>query len=640
MIDRGSRGAKIRHLWEETRSLENYSAVRQAFEQMRPETQVERADLRYRIEQLIDWERERSARLSDLRKPGRTLLPLVSRQERTCYRLLSFEEDRQGEFWQESMDATFRGAVATGYRTILNKIGQDLDVALPSPQVGYCCRVLPLAGRGNPDIRLTDRSVALPAAVAFLSAWASLPIPEGVVLTGDLDPESGRVKRVRALESKLRAIISETPAGWLRRYVVPAGDSETVASLRAAYPQIEIIGVETIDEVLTHLWSDWRQRISIPSPALERSFEDADKDYENHRYADALPIYQRLAELTADSPTDRRLHYLSHWRCCATLTHLGRWSAARKHLQRALELGPELRAGQLISNAEYMGPINNFAHLLADAYCFEPALRLLDRAIARYEKDKESLEILGRAYGTRGHIRFFAGNAEAAVPDLERAIECFSRIGALHELPRDYCWLGIAHAYLGERKEGLEAISRGYDILARHHTDPHRRQLTSHFLDYAGVCLDARTGSAEATRASAARALRGFGGQAHWLAPMIRRYLAESMLANGFLDEASAEAAAAVDFFDQLGVSVSRSNSSLLSLHPLAAKTRLTKALIHHARAETRMAEQEIEAAVDLLRRFRAAAPFFKLFLARLDAETECQARLRAVQELMDAIRY
>jgi tetratricopeptide (TPR) repeat protein len=636
---RGS-GAKIERLWSDLCALENYATVRAAFEQMKPPTQVGRTDLQRRIERLKEWESLRSIRLAELRRPGRILIPLISRHNRACYRLLAFDEDRRGEFWQESMDTTFRGAVASGYRAILNRIGGELDVPLPSPQINYRCRVLPMADCGDPDVELTDRSVALPAAVAFFSAWTALPIPDGIVMTGDVDPNSGRIKPVRSVDTKLQALLDETPNRWLKRYFVPACDAEGFARLRAAFPQTEITAVGTIEEVLAHLWSDWRGRIVVPAPVLEQSFDDADDDYKNHRYEDALPIYRKLVELTQDRPRDIKLHYMSQWRCGATLTHLGRWRAAGKHLRRARKFGPLLRAERVISNADYIGLINNVAHLLTDAYRFEEALALVDDAIVRCEDDEESLEILGRACGTRGLIGFMAGRDVETIKYLNRAIDCFARIGAEDELPRDYCWLGIAYAHVGQRGEGFEAIRLGNDILRRNHADANRRKVTQQFLDYAMVCLEALTGSAASTRIAADRALTGIGEQPYWLAPMVHRYLAESLLANSLPDEALIETAAANTLFDQLGVTSSRPDRSLLSLYPLAAKTRLTAALVQYARHEEAAAEQEIAVAAGLLRRFRPAGRFFRPYLSQLTNHAHGNDSWHTVNEIVAKIRY
>src|SRR5579871_1851094 len=160
-------------------------------------------------------------------------------------------------FEQASDDlAQFRGfyqGVLAAEEYLLRRTRGSLAAALYL-HAGSVRGLMPLLRRGS---RLSGASLGLSTAMAALSAFLNLGLPEDVAFTGGVDPR-GRVDPVGDVTTKLQAA-QERGVG---RVYIPLGNADAITAL--VRPGMNVVTVATIDDAASQAWT---------SDEIERSLD-------------------------------------------------------------------------------------------------------------------------------------------------------------------------------------------------------------------------------------------------------------------------------------------------------------------------------------------------------------------------------
>src|SRR5579883_1547739 len=151
--------------------------------------------------------------------------------------------------------AQFRGfyqGVLAAEEYLLRRTRGSLAAALYL-RAGSVRGLVPVLRRGS---RLSGASLGLSTAMAALSAFLNLGLPEDVAFTGGVDPR-GRVDPVGDVAVKLQAA-KERGIG---RVYIPSGNADAVTGLDG--PDLDVVTVATVDDVASQAWTSGEMERSL-----------------------------------------------------------------------------------------------------------------------------------------------------------------------------------------------------------------------------------------------------------------------------------------------------------------------------------------------------------------------------------------
>lgn len=595
---------------------ENYVALRAILKrrQLRSTSTTEQAFIAALQEQvgiLVDRRIEILKRLSC----GTTIVPLVHGGH-GCLRFLSFaKRGTAAKFTQRKLAGDSLRAVNAGCLAVVKLIADELHVPPPMPQSRF---MFGIDGCDETDdLSISDRSVALPAAVAFFSAWTGRPIPNGFVLTGDIDPETGELIPASGLDEKLRVLSAELQ-GWFRVLVVSLNAAPTIRGSSSG----RIVALGTLQQIFDHLWgASWR-KVDPKTLDLAGALEDATAEYYMGNNHVARLAFDTISTLAGRKTQMRRIKYYALWRKGSCDTHLGNVSNAKVSLEQAARLGRTLSNG-IIPPADYYGCLISRAVCLDDAYDFTGAIRAIDDVIRHLGKVNATSETLGRAKGTRALILLHARRFAEAERSYLQSIQAFKAFGKPAELPRSYCWLAIVR---GERGDSAGA-DRAFRTAEKYSELLNPTAFPSQYSLYADARLSVRTGRHLRCVTRTENRLSKLGKS--WPVALAIRYRAEALLALNKFEESLDACRKSQDLFCQLDVTE--------TLAPLAAQPRVIGAIAHFQLGDYAGAADQWESAIELIHQHKTASSYFGPLLRPLNshiAKSYCSERLALLRKM------
>ncbi len=541
------------------------------------------------------------SRVLDTLGPASTVLPLTH-GGRGCVRFLRYRipsfPGHSGEIEREFSEAAMRGC-----RLAADLIVERLPVAIPGIHRRY---VLDLFGCEEPaeDVVYVDSSVGLPAAAAFLSAWLRLPLPRGIVLTGDLDGDTGRLLPVGGLREKLECLRTELK-GWFHRLIYPVDTPDA--------PQAEnndLAPAASLKEAFDLIWGDaWRTHAFPEHVDLERALSDAEHEYRLKHTELALAAFRqivRLCDRQRDVPTIR---YKALRRLGSCLTHLGRAEEASGILEQCLAAGSALFHDGRISVEEYQRSRISHAVCLGDQYRFAEGIDVIDDVVAELRNHRSSPQAVGRALGTRALLLCHSGRYAEAEAQYRESIHDFRKEDKKSELPQDFCWLAISLGEQGRSSDALRAVSDGRECSAGI-AEPANRLANEHFLRYAEFRICARISRPDLAIRLPAPSAEEYSPPLQWLAALTLRYRAECLLSLGMDEEAILHCKRSAGLFQ---------DSYLVeTLAPLAAEPQLLLSGHHARKGEFEICRGLVRSATELILKHKAARHFFEPLVENL----------------------
>ncbi|WP_017580646.1 NB-ARC domain-containing protein [Nocardiopsis valliformis] len=180
-----------------------------------------------------------------------------------------------------------------------------------------------------------------------------------------------------------------------------------------------------------------------------------------HDWATTATVGADSARLAGDAAAEARLNSMAS----RPLIDLGRRDEAGERLARAVELAADLEHSLLRASVwEFQGRYLE----MADP---EAAVAAFDRCVAENRASDDPASVRGEALGVlfRGHAKLVAGQAGAAVADIEDALEQFAALPEPDKRmrARGRVWLGSAYAAAGRDKEVAATLKQAIKELEK-----------------------------------------------------------------------------------------------------------------------------------------------------------------------------
>ncbi len=227
-----------------------------------------------------------------------------------------------------------------------------------------------------------------------------------------------------------------------------------------------------------------------------------------HDWGTTATIGADSARLAGNAAAEARLNSMAS----RPLMDLGRRDEAGERLRRAVELAagleqPLLRASVWEFYGRYLATPYPKASEAEAAEAAEATVAAFDRCVEENRASGDPNSVRGEALGVlyRGHAKLLAGQAEAAVADIDDAI---ARLGALPEpdrrmVARGRVWLGSAYAAADRGAEAVAALLRAVEELGAgrwFHYKAEAHELLAEHYGALGAAGEARTHIEEAER--------------------------------------------------------------------------------------------------------------------------------------------
>lgn len=342
----------------------------------------------------------------------------------------------------------------------------------------------------HPIDAVDGRSLGLPVALAFLSAWAGTALPNDVVATGYVSHD-GKVHPVGELKAKALAVAAwQSNARFLFAGELEPRDALRLEEVKQLQGAASSVGIDTnslSDEV-------WLGDIAGRRLALDNlctdvltqnlsSFAASNRPWES--LADRMRLLINSLESSADAETKRVLGKARSLAALAYL-HVGAELSAIDELLGAEPEAPFARALRLI--VQLSKRIDDLGQDEATDVSVRQDMRSLEAKLhaelqALLPGDRELLE--GQAFGTIGRSYLHRGDSVTALRWLEQARDSHAA-QQRHELPRSRIYVAMALRRLGRPDEAattLMAARAELSLLTKPYS-AHLATTTGVFLEY------------------------------------------------------------------------------------------------------------------------------------------------------------
>lgn len=305
----------------------------------------------------------------------------------------------------------------------------------------------------RPHARITDGSLALPAALGFLAVLSKTPMPDGLAATGGIGPD-GVVSKISGLDEKLRLArtspnvfnglicplenglhatdgppsllpVADTRQAWMftRLFLPEKAESLMLFSRMLKTPDQFVRNVVSMPA----RWVAWAAGNKQVRPVMDRILKDPDLFSElTNRFEQA--VYQgetAVAAAVADLVSFKELRAASSawpllvfkW-CSAGLSlcnHTGKTAAADPYIRTARKLLPAAKKANI---AEVAGFLNHYLVARHNRYDFHSEIPADLKELVSFLEDQHrmqcatgcaTLPVLGKIYGTLAQNFAFCG---------------------------------------------------------------------------------------------------------------------------------------------------------------------------------------------------------------------------------------
>jgi hypothetical protein len=380
-------------------------------------------------------------------------------------RVVVDEPGSDEEVWSGA--ASLRSAAREAIRTAYNAVGSCTPFR--APPFPFAAHRFELLVEGLPDsaeLEVDGRSVGLPVALAFASAWCRRAIAPDIAGIGAVRPgPNPEVSAVGGVAAKARAL-SEFAKKNLR--VILSRDSvDELAGIDATSVPSKLLG-----DALAAAGVDLKdlpaggETISDLRRRLRDLVEDV-RDSNRQRHGPRATWGQigdeiRRTIALLGSPQSQDTQEAKCWAAFA-YSHDGMLSdvdSVLREVARPAELHPGIRALYDIAQLGWCIDNEELAQLKGVAAIDNLKSDLVE--LQATPDRSNSQELIGRATGTLGRAYMHMRRLDVAIPLLEEAV-LHHVAHAPHEAPRSRMYLAMALRMRGEPKTALEqlAIGRG-----------------------------------------------------------------------------------------------------------------------------------------------------------------------------------
>ena len=353
----------------------------------------------------------------------------------------------------------------------------------------------------GPPVELEGRSLGAAAAVAFFSLWTGVEVPATVAVVAGVEPGPDGHGALgptdaAALELKVAALAQERP--HLRRVVLPAEQLGAVDPRHIG----RLVPARGLEQLLdAALGPGYEARVVVPAGIdLDNEVRRAEADYraghDRRSWASKARRFEVLARALPETEASAR----ARCRCLAygasCLLHMGETALARPMLKQAQALFERFADTSDWSFLPWV--LDRVAMSQLDLYAVEAALDSARLALQRATELRLDLESCSKLHGTLGQILLAAGEHQAAIVELEAALDGIHRVRPA-ECVRNHTYLVRAHGAAGDYEAARLAFEAALEHAGRAHQDS--RLTNDAYLRYAmaGVWL-ARDRPAEAAQ--------------------------------------------------------------------------------------------------------------------------------------------
>lgn len=380
--------------------------------------------------------------------------------------------------WQhaESLSKVARDAVRTAYLAAGELTGDGV------PPFSFAEHRVQLRVPADVEVQVIEgTSVALAAALAFVSVWTKTPVARDVAATAGLAGAT-RVLPVGRVNEKAQALAGVKATRPLRLLVAPAN----VASASVAH--VQGLSIATLEQAVVAAGLNIEALAKLTCPSTSKCEDQLTQHIKSVRTGELQarhPIgwrqladeIARLTEILSKQPTDTDLAAARCWAALAYL-HAGELGPVRQLLSRDGADHHDIEVRTLMD-------VVTLAHDIDTRGEMAVGIDRLSRDVNELERTAPGSFVLGYALGTLGRAHMHQGELDQALPLLQKALE-HHQARQEREAARSRVYLAMALRLSGLPSKGLaelQVASRELETVTRAYSQEYE-QACRMYLEY------------------------------------------------------------------------------------------------------------------------------------------------------------